>query len=72
MILAGAKGVQVASTVYKNGINQIQIMNNDLKQWMDSKEFADIESFRGMLGYAKTENPGGLIRTQFMKHFAGK
>lgn len=72
MILAGAKGVQVASTVYKNGINQIQIMNNDLKQWMESKEFADIESFRGMLGYAKTGNPGGLIRTQFMKHFAGK
>jgi dihydroorotate dehydrogenase (fumarate) len=72
MILAGAKGVEVASSLYKNGINHIQVMNSELNRWMDSKGYKSIEDFRGLLNYAKTEKPAGLIRTQFMKHFAGK
>lgn len=72
MLLAGARGVQVASSLYKNGINHVDAINRDLNQWMDSKGFKNIEAFRGMLNYAKTERPAGLIRTQFMKHFAGK
>ncbi len=72
MILAGACGVQVASSLYKKGINHIQTINNDLDKWMAGKGFNSISDFMGMLNYSKTDKPGGLIRTQFMKHFAGK
>lgn len=72
MILAGAKVVEVASVLYKNGIHQLKSMNESLGCWMDEKGFASTDSFRGMLSYANNSHPAGLIRTQFMKHFAGK
>ena len=72
MILAGARAIEVASALYKNGIHHLKTINKDLANWMDEKGFASIDSFRGMLSYSNNDQPSGLIRTQFMKHFAGK
>lgn len=72
MILAGASSVQVASTLYKNGFAQIQLMLNELKTWMESKSFSNIEQIKGILCQSKTLNPAAYMRVQFMKHFAEK
>jgi dihydroorotate dehydrogenase (fumarate) len=72
MILAGAKAVQIASVLYKNGIPYLSNIKNELGQWMESKGFETPEQFRGKLSYGNTENPAGLLRVQFMKHFASK
>lgn len=72
MILAGAQGVQVASSLYKNGIPHLRQINNELSAWMESKNFEGIDDFKGQLSHHKMENPAGLLRVQFMKYFAGK
>ncbi len=71
MLLTGANAVEVASTVYINGYEQIQIMLDELEQWMNSKDFKSIEDFRGMMSQSKTENPAAYERVQFMKYFRG-
>lgn len=71
-LLAGAKAVQVASTIYKNGKKQIKAMLQDVENWMDQKGYSSLDDFRGKLTQAKTENPAAYYRMQFMKHFAGK
>ncbi len=71
-LLAGAKTVQVASTIYKNGKNHIKTMLQDIENWMDQKGYNNLEDFRGKLTQMKTENPAAYYRMQFMKHFAGK
>ncbi|MBS0011644.1 MAG: dihydroorotate dehydrogenase-like protein [Bacteroidales bacterium] len=69
-LLAGAKAVQVVSTIYKNGKEQIQKMLKGLNQWMDDKNYNSIEQFRGKLSQAESSNPSAYERIQFMKYFS--
>jgi dihydroorotate dehydrogenase (fumarate) len=71
-LLAGAKAVQVATTVYKNGKKVINTMLDELNSWMDKKGYSSIADFSGRLSQLKTDNPAAYYRSQFMKHFAGK
>jgi len=70
-LLAGAKAVQIASTLYKNGFGRIGEMLTYLENWMDKHNYKTTEEFIGMLSLKKTENPAAWERVQFMKHFAG-
>jgi len=70
MILAGAKTVQIASTLYKNGVECIERYNREIEKWMRLKNFDSIEQFRGMLNQSKVDNPAGYLRVQFMKQFS--
>ncbi len=68
-LLAGAKAVQIASTLYKNGPEQIGEMIRDLEEWMDRKGYKSINDFRGKLSYGKVKDHALLERVQFMKYF---
>jgi dihydroorotate dehydrogenase (fumarate) len=70
-LLAGAKAVQVASVIYKDGFQAVTAMNNELSDWMDRKGYAKIDDFRGKMSFKETENPAAYERVQFMRHFAG-
>ncbi|HQH41105.1 MAG TPA: dihydroorotate dehydrogenase-like protein [Bacteroidales bacterium] len=70
-ILAGAKAVQIASAIYKNGPGIITKMLEELSEWAQQKKFDSIEQFRGMLSQSKTGNPAAYERVQFMKYFRG-
>jgi len=70
-LLAGAQTVQVASLLYKEGINSVSSLLSELDEWMDKKEFATIDDFRGLLSINRADNPGAYERVQFMKHFSG-
>jgi dihydroorotate dehydrogenase (fumarate) len=68
-ILAGATVVQVASTLYKNGIGYTTEMLKYLESWMDTKGFNYIDQFRGRLSQEKSSRPEVYERLQFMKYF---
>ncbi len=70
-LLAGAKSVQVASAVYKNGLEVIGEMITFLEAWMNKHDFNSTSDFIGKMSLKSTENPGAYERVQFMKHFAG-
>jgi dihydroorotate dehydrogenase (fumarate) len=71
VLLAGANAVEIASTIYINGYDQIQVMLDELENWMTEKKMANIEQFRGVLSQSKTVNPAAYERVQFMKYFRG-
>jgi len=71
LLLAGAKAVQITSTLYKNGTGVIPSMLEFLEGWMDKHEFKTTDDFIGKMGFKETENPAAYERVQFMKHFAG-
>jgi len=70
-LLVGAKAVQVASAVYKNGNEVIQEMTNFLEYWMDKHNYKTTSDFIGKMSFKETENPAAYERVQFMKHFSG-
>lgn len=71
MLLAGAKTVEVVSTVYKNGHGRIAEILTGLEDWMAKNNFEHPSDFIGKASYKKAVNPVAYARVQFMKHYAG-
>ncbi|NTW32504.1 MAG: dihydroorotate dehydrogenase-like protein [Bacteroidetes bacterium] len=70
-LLAGAKTVQICSTLYKHGFQRISEILSDIEKWMKEKNYNSIDEFRGKMSMRKIQNPAVLNRVQFMKHYAG-
>lgn len=70
MLLAGANVTQVASTVYVNGLQQINKMIAGLEGWMNKHNFKTIDDFRGKMSQVKQQHPAAYERVQFMKLYS--
>ena len=71
-LLAGADAVQVVSSLYKQGIEYVGEMLDDLQSWMERHNFEKIEEFRGKMSQVNSPNPAEYERVQFMRYFEGK
>jgi len=70
-LLAGAKTVQIVSTLYKNGATKIPDILDELERWMKRKGFDSIKDFNGKLAQENLANPSVYERMQFMRYFGG-
>jgi dihydroorotate dehydrogenase (fumarate) len=70
-LLAGAAGVQIASAIYQNGPEIIQSMLRVMEDWMERKNYKNINQFKGIMAFEKDKNTIAFERIQFMKHFGG-
>jgi dihydroorotate dehydrogenase (fumarate) len=68
-LMVGAKAVQVASTLYKNTAKHIEVMLQQMEQWMHHKGYKSLDEIIGKLSYRKIEKPMIYERVQFMKYF---
>ncbi len=66
MILAGATAVHVVSTLYKNKIDHIQTMLQEMEAWMDKKSYSDLAAFRGKLSRKNSSDPYAYKRAQYV------
>lgn len=71
-ILAGANAVQVVSSLYKNGIDSVSTMLDDVKAWMEKHGFESLADFRGKMSQENSPNPAEYERVQFMRYFESK
>jgi dihydroorotate dehydrogenase (fumarate) len=59
--------VQVVSTVYKNGLMQLNYIRRELEEWMDNKNYKRLDDFRGKLSNNRlTSNPFVYKRAQYV------
>jgi dihydroorotate dehydrogenase (fumarate) len=70
-MLAGAKAVEIASVLYKNGFSVIGEMLGFIDKWMDRQHFEKTSDFVGKMSLKAAVNPAAYERVQFMKHFSG-
>jgi len=66
-LLAGAQVVQVASTLYRNGVDQIRMINGEIRTWMQARDLKNIEGFRGRMSHDAWPGGSAYDRVQFMK-----
>lgn len=71
-LLAGAKAVQVASALYRNGRGHIRTMLEELQAWMTRHGYSRLDEFVGKMSQEKSANPAVYERVQFMKYFGGE
>ncbi len=67
MILVGAACVQVVSTLYKNGVEQIGKMLESLNAWMERKGYGSLDAFRGKMSKQRSQDPWIYTRAQYVK-----
>ncbi len=70
-LLAGAKTVQLCTTLMQNGIDYIKTILTGLANWMERHQFTSIEDFHGMLCQEKSEKPEAYERSQYIKALVG-
>lgn len=66
-LLAGAAVVQVAGTLYKNGIPYISTLLQDLESWMLSRGYQSVKDFRGKLSQQNCADPAAFERAQYIR-----
>ncbi len=66
MILAGADVVQVVSTIYKHGPQQITKMLEDMEIWMANREYENLDEFRGNMSKKNIKDPFAYRRAQYV------
>jgi dihydroorotate dehydrogenase (fumarate) len=66
MILAGADAVQIVSTLYKNKVDVISEILEQLEAWMKSKNYTSLHDFRGKLSALKTTDVFAYKRAQYI------
>lgn len=70
-ILSGASAVEVCTTIFWNGSQRIQVMIEQLQQWMSEHGYESISQFMGRMNQNAEEGHHLYQRTQFMKYFSG-
>ena len=70
LFMAGAKTVQLCSTLYKNGIDYLKTFLQDLKSWLKKHNYNNINEIRGLLTSKSTEEQKLFSRTQYMKYYS--
>jgi dihydroorotate dehydrogenase (fumarate) len=66
-ILAGAKAVEICSTLYKNGMDHIENIFHEIENWMAEHNFNNIDEFRGKLSKKEEDKPELYDRLQYIK-----
>jgi dihydroorotate dehydrogenase (fumarate) len=71
MLLTGATAVQLCSTLYLNGLSQIDLILKYLGDFMEKKGYHTVADFRGSMNYETLNNHAVYERAQFIKYFSG-
>jgi dihydroorotate dehydrogenase (fumarate) len=70
-LLAGAKAVQLCSTLFLKGMGRLQECLKELEGWMQRHGFAAIEDFRGKMSQEASADPQLYERLQYIKVYVG-
>jgi len=71
LLLAGATVVQLCSTLYRHGLGQIGAILAQLEAWMETRGFQRLDDFRGRLSQARSDDPAGYERLQYIQALVG-
>ena len=70
ILLAGGASVQIVSALYRNGLQQVAVMLNEIETWMEDKGYHRIDQFAGKMSCFETDTPDTYERIQFMKYYS--
>lgn len=71
-LLAGADVAMTASTLYRNGIDYITVMNHGIRNWMRAKGFESIQAFKGVMSQQNISDPTAYERANYIKILESK
>jgi dihydroorotate dehydrogenase (fumarate) len=67
MLMVGANVAMLCSSILKSGISHIKTVENQMKAWMQSYEYASVDDMIGSMSQKKVLDPSSFERAQYMK-----
>jgi dihydroorotate dehydrogenase (fumarate) len=72
LILVGATTVQICSALYKNGIEYLSTIINQLDTWLNSHSYKNLNEIRGKFVSKTFDERQQYSRYQYMKYYSGQ
>lgn len=69
-VMAGARGVQVVSSVLKNGPEHIKALVSGIRTWLEEHEYASLKQAVGSMSLERNPSPAAFERANYMKVLA--
>jgi len=70
-LLAGADVVMVASALMRHGPQYLQVILDELTEWLNAREYAAVSEIRGKMSHQHVANPGEFERVNYIKALGG-
>jgi dihydroorotate dehydrogenase (fumarate) len=67
MLMAGADVTMLCSTLLRNGIAQIHIIERDMVEWMKEHEYESVQQLKGSLSQKNCAAPAEFERAQYIR-----
>lgn len=67
MLMAGAKVTMMCSALLRNGIGHAWRVLEDLKLWMEQREYVSVDQLQGSMSQASCSDPGAYERANYMR-----
>lgn len=70
LLLAGADATMMASAVYRHGVTHVTTVLQDMRAWLDAREYASIEQMKGSMSQEHCADPSAYERAGYLRTLA--
>lgn len=67
MLMAGADVTMLCSVLLRRGIAHIQVLEREMREWMEEHEYESVEQFKGRMSQKNCPDPSAFERAQYMQ-----
>ncbi|MBN1685150.1 MAG: dihydroorotate dehydrogenase-like protein [Spirochaetales bacterium] len=66
VLLAGADVFQMVSSLFRNKIEYIEVVLDEITEWMEDKKYASLADFRGKMSKKNNDDPWAYTRAKYI------
>jgi dihydroorotate dehydrogenase (fumarate) len=67
MLMVGANVTMLCSVLLRDGIEQIKIIEQGMRDWMEEHEYESVKQMQGSMSQINCEDPSAFERSQYMR-----
>jgi len=67
LLMVGANATMLCSTLLRNGINHLRSIEQGVRQWMESHDYASVQQMQGSMSQKNCPDPSAFERAQYMR-----
>jgi dihydroorotate dehydrogenase (fumarate) len=67
MLMAGAGVTMMASTLLRNGIDHLRVIEQDMRNWMIEHEYESVHQMQGSMSQQNCADPSAFERAQYIR-----
>jgi len=67
MLMVGANITMLCSTLLRNGIEEITVIERGMLEWMEENEYESVRQMQGSMSQINCEDPSAFERSQYMR-----